>query len=86
MSQLMGETEQRLVYVLFVPQVMPLQLDIKPLFKNIIQPRKICLSAAVLYAVVHKAVRPARKTHQAGRNVLRYPFAWRNARLFCCEA
>jgi hypothetical protein len=46
--ELVSKTEQRLVYRLFATEMVTLQLDIKPLFKNVIQPCKICEAAAVL--------------------------------------
>ena len=66
--------------------MVPLQLDVETLFKNVIQPRQDQLDRSPFFMLlVQKAIGSARKTEQAGRmllDVLRVakcsPFLWRS--------
>ena len=68
--QLVCEPEQRLVDVLFVRQVVPLQLDVETARENVVEPRESLLALMFFYAVMQEAVRSARETEQPGRVLL----------------
>ena len=65
--------------------MMPLQFDIKPLFKHVIEPRKIGQAAIVLYAVVQKTVGTAGKTKQTGGMIFDIFSRRKMLAFFMCE-
>ena len=77
------QTEQRLVDVFLVRQMMPLQLDIQTPFKNMIEPSNSLLPAMCFYLLVQKTIGAARDAKQILRVVFYVLRAWQNVHLFC---
>src|SRR5690606_30262067 len=65
--QLVSKPRKLLIYILFAPQVMPLQLDIEPFFEHIVEPRQVALPLAPADAPMHKAVVSACQADQPAR-------------------
>ena len=60
--QLVSEADELLIHIFLTSEVMPLQLDVETLLKNIIQPCKVALPFAAFHARVHEASLSAGET------------------------